>query len=262
MADSLYTKIAEIAAGLHRFAKTERVDGKAGYRFTDVNAMADEIRPAMAERGIVMFPQAVDVVECREYVRQKNGRDGAYESVQWRTVLRVTWCVTDGTERITLESVGEALDTSDKSANKAQTASRKYAMIGLLNITTGDEPDPDYSRPGDGEAYAPRKAAGVAARSDGSPSAPGGQSPHPAPERGVATSPAPPAASSPTQAQSDELQAIYERLYAVNKDEDWAARADKWAQKQFGSLELNHDQVEALLHKLRQQVEAVEKAAA
>jgi hypothetical protein len=146
----LVGKLAAIAADLHRFPKTQMVSGRGGYAFAGVDAMADAIRPAMAARGIVMYPSAVEVVECREVVRERVNQEGqAYETVQWRTVLLVTWQVTDGRQVLALQAVGEALDTSDKSANKAQTASRKYAMIGLLNVTTGDEPDPDHERPGD-----------------------------------------------------------------------------------------------------------------
>jgi hypothetical protein len=98
------------------------------------------------------------------------------------------------------------------------------------------------------------KAAGVAASADGgTPASPPAAS---ARSRNAATGSAP-----PTQEQADELAAIFERLYAVNKDEDWAARADKYAEKQFGTTSLDRDQTERLLTKMRQQVEAVEKAA-
>jgi hypothetical protein len=148
--DGLVAKLAAIAGELHRFPKTERTSGRGAYAFAGVDAMADHLRPAMARLGVVMYPSAVEVLECREYVRDRVNDDGnAYQVVQWRTVLQVTWTVTDGAEAIPVVSTGEALDTSDKSANKAETAARKNAMKALFNISTGDDPDPDATRPGD-----------------------------------------------------------------------------------------------------------------
>lgn len=152
---NLAGKLATIMGQLSRFPKDQRVGGTTGYAFAGIDDMADRIRPLMAEQGVVMLPDRVKVLECREYLREKKGREDTYVQVQWRTVLRVRWLLTDGVEHAYVESVGEALDTSDKSANKAQSAARKYALIGLFNISTGDSPDPDSSRPGEGEEYVP-----------------------------------------------------------------------------------------------------------
>lgn len=153
----LHAKLASIAAELTRFPKDQHVTGRGGYAFAGVDSMADKVRAAMAERLVVMYPGQVEVIECTQYIRERINADGQpYETVQWRTVVKVTWAVLSGEESIAVQSVGEALDTSDKSANKAQTAARKYAMIGLFNISTGDEPDPDGARPGDdGEQRTP-----------------------------------------------------------------------------------------------------------
>jgi hypothetical protein len=146
---SLLGKLASIASEIERFPKTQSTSGRGAYRFAGIDAMADAIRPKMAERGIVLYPTEVELIESQRYVRERTGSDGAYQTIEWRTVLRVTWVVADDSDAIKLQTIGEALDTSDKSANKAQTASRKYALIGLLNITTGDDPDPDHERPGE-----------------------------------------------------------------------------------------------------------------
>lgn len=147
---TLAEKLAAIAGSLKRFEKDDRVTGTAGYAFASVDSMSDVIRPAMAAHGVVMYPRAVEVIECQQYVRDRVSNSGeTYQTIQWRTVVKVTWHVADNREVMTLESVGEALDTSDKSANKAQTSARKYAMIQLFNISTGDERDPDNERVGD-----------------------------------------------------------------------------------------------------------------
>jgi hypothetical protein len=147
--ETLEGKLADIMFGLERFAKDDKVEGRGAYSFTSINAIADVLRPAMAARGIVMTPRETEVIECGEVARQKVDNNGvAYMQYQWRTVLRVSWCVSDGLGVISIETIGEALDTSDKSANKAMTAARKQALINLFLISTGDA-DPDHDRPGE-----------------------------------------------------------------------------------------------------------------
>jgi hypothetical protein len=166
---SIFDRIADVQRGLERFAKTERVSGRAGYAFAGINEISDVVRKAFAERGIVMYPEDVQIVESREIEREREGRDGTYKQYQWRTVLRVVWkvsCTVVGGDddapffSVKVVTVGEAIDTSDKSSNKAQTASRKQAMMQLLNISTGDDPDPDHTRPGDDPPPARRRSSG------------------------------------------------------------------------------------------------------
>lgn len=213
---SLAAKLAAIAGALSRFPKTEHTSGRGSYAFAGVDAIADYLRPAMAEHGIVMYPQRIEIVESERYVRERVDRDSgaAFQTIEWRTLLRVTWCVTDGREAIPVMSTGEALDTSDKSANKAETAARKNAMKSLFNVSTGDDPDPDAHRPGEhvNEPTGRRQARG--------------------PQGGRASTPPPPPAP-PGKGQrpaEDVREQFITKLREVHglADDDWRPTFAKW----------------------------------
>ena len=112
----LIAKLAEIMADTIRMPKGER--NPQGWSYTSVMDMLDEIRPAMAQRGIVMVP---DVETC-EWTEGQSARGTA--TTTCHMTVRWTLYGSDGAS-ISFRTVGEALDTSDKATNKAMTAAQK-----------------------------------------------------------------------------------------------------------------------------------------
>lgn len=141
---TLVEKLAGIYADVERFAKTKTVEGQGPkFNYTPIEAIADSLRQEMGKAGIVMVPSAVTVLSNGEAGVTKAG------ATRWRAVVQVTWDLTDGTDHLTVTSVGEALDTGDKSFNKAQTAARKYALIGAFQLSTGEDTDRQHPDPED-----------------------------------------------------------------------------------------------------------------
>lgn len=139
---SLAAKMAEIYLKVDRFAKSKQITGGGPkFKYTPVEEIADALREAMGNRGIVMVPEEVEVLTSEAAGVTSSG------NTIWRHVLRVVWHITDGTDSLRVASVGEANDASDKGANKAQTAARKYALIGAFQLSTGDDPDARHPEP-------------------------------------------------------------------------------------------------------------------
>lgn len=138
----LVRKLAEVVAAIGKMPKDGQVTGGGSYKFTSVDVMAAALNPLLSDRGVIFYPARVVVHELSQHPRSNGG-------VNWRAVVEVTWHVTDGLGVLEVATLGEALDTSDKGINKAQTAARKYAMKGLFNLTTADDPDPDHHRSGE-----------------------------------------------------------------------------------------------------------------
>src|SRR3990167_10346104 len=132
----LIAKLAEIMADTIRMPKGER--NPQGWSYTSVMDMLDEIRPAMAARGIVMVP---DVESC-EWTEGQSQRGTA--TTTCHMTVRWTLYGSDGAS-ISFRTVGEALDTSDKATGKAMTAAQKLAVSKLVMMTTGDAEDIDAS---------------------------------------------------------------------------------------------------------------------
>lgn len=146
--------LAAIAADLPRFTHDDRVGtgrGAASYGFTSVDAIQDHLRPMFAAHGVMYRPSEMRVLTDNQVERHRTNDDGTvWTQYQWRVVIYTEWTfhhAPSGT-MLVVPSIGEAMDTADKAANKAMTAARKYVLINVLNISTGE--DPDRERTGDG----------------------------------------------------------------------------------------------------------------
>jgi hypothetical protein len=138
----LAAKIAYVAGQVARLPKTKEVSGDgARFRYTPVEDMAAAITGLCAELGLAMLPEAVDPLSEGADWRDP---DPARHRTRWRYLYRVTWLVTDGNEQLRVQTMGEALDWSDKASNKAQTGARKYLYTMLFHLQTGDDPDREH----------------------------------------------------------------------------------------------------------------------
>lgn len=110
------------------------------YKFRGIDAVMNALNPAMIKHRVFVTPTVLDVT--REERAGKNGTQMMY------TVLTVkyTFYTDDGTF---IESVvvGEAMDRSDKSTNKAMSAAFKYACFQTFCIPTEEMLDADAESP-------------------------------------------------------------------------------------------------------------------
>lgn len=143
---TLAQKMAAIYCDVPRFEKSKKVTGSGpSYDYTPIEAIADWLRIEMGKHGIIMVPSKITPLIYEEAGVTRSG------TTRWRYVMLVDWTITDGETSITVSSMGEAIDTGDKGSNKAQTAARKYALLGAFQLSTGaDDPDarhPDAPKP-------------------------------------------------------------------------------------------------------------------
>lgn len=146
---SLVSKLAGIMAEVEAMPK----DGyNPGQKFTyiTITQMLELFRPKMGLAGIIMYPE--EVLE-RTFEEMSSSRGTSMT----RCYLTIRWIVTDGPERLTITTVGEAHDSGDKAANKAHTAAHKQALSKLFMVSADEDPDthtpeettrpqPQYSR--------------------------------------------------------------------------------------------------------------------
>ena len=141
---TLVQKIAAIMGEIGTFAKTGDNKGM-NFKFVEVNEILLRGAPLFAKHQVIMYPTKIDPTKI-EFGTTKNG------GVSTHVFLNVTWAVTDGQDEITVASFGEAIDTSDKASNKAQTAAEKQALQKLLLLANEADNDAnneqrDYYRP-------------------------------------------------------------------------------------------------------------------
>ena len=127
----IHKKISKVMSSVGAIGKG-RKNTMQNYTFRGIDDMYNVLNKHLSDNGIFFASEIVS--EKREERVTKSGGNLIY------TILRIKWTVyaEDGSN-ITTETVGEAMDSADKSSNKAMSASYKYAMMQLFCIPT-DEP--------------------------------------------------------------------------------------------------------------------------
>lgn len=102
---------------------------KAGMNYTIVShdAVTAKVRPILQGHGVVYYPR--DMV-----VRQDGNRTEAMFNVRFENV-------DDRTDFIDVATFGYGVDNQDKGPGKAISYGVKYALLKVLGLETGDDPD-------------------------------------------------------------------------------------------------------------------------
>lgn len=118
-------------------SKNRRNSQGAGYNFRGIDDVFNAISPLLAENHICILPRVVS----RECVERQSKSGGAL----FYTFLDVEFDFVsseDGSKH-TVRTVGEAMDSGDKSSNKAMSAAYKYAALQTFAIPTEGDNDAD-----------------------------------------------------------------------------------------------------------------------
>jgi len=116
-----------------------------GYKFRSIDDLYNAVNPALSENNVTIIPEVLEVER-----KERPGKEGR---VMFHTFLKMKFSfVADDTSAISAVTIGEAMDSSDKSGNKAMSAAYKYALMQVFCIPTEEEKDPDFKTP---EAFHP-----------------------------------------------------------------------------------------------------------
>jgi len=152
----VYVAINAVTAAMAKegLGKT-RKNEQQGYRFRGIDDVYNSLSGILAREKLLILPR---IVERQALERPtKNGGVSTY------TILLVDFdlvSAVDGSMH-TIRTVGEAMDTADKSSNKAQSAAMKYACLMAFQIPTEGDNDADAHHP----EKAPQDLAGALAKS-------------------------------------------------------------------------------------------------
>ena len=135
----IYKQLPKAAEKIGSITKDKR-NTQQGYNFRGIDDVLNAIHPVFAELGITPVPQVLRAT--REERTTKTGNNLIY------TILTVAVCffAEDGTY-VKAVVQGEAMDSADKSSNKALSAAFKYACFQVLSIPTEEMLDPDATTP-------------------------------------------------------------------------------------------------------------------
>lgn len=135
---TVYALIAEVSKKLSEegISKTKK-NAQQGYNFRGIDDVYNALAPIISNAGLVILPRVLsrDVVERTT----KSGNALFYTTVEMEFDLVSSH---DGTSH-TIKTYGEAMDSADKSTNKAMSAAYKYACMQAFCIPTEGDNDAD-----------------------------------------------------------------------------------------------------------------------
>lgn len=135
----VYQAINNVQADLARVGiEKARKNVQQGYMFRGIDDVYCALSPLLAKHGLCILPRVVS--------RDMTERQTAKGGLLFYTVLTVEFdfvAVEDGSKH-TIVTVGEAMDSGDKSSNKAMSAAYKYAALQAFAVPTEGDNDAEY----------------------------------------------------------------------------------------------------------------------
>lgn len=137
---NIYQKINEVRKALNYIQKDKSVStGGGSYKAVTHDAVTALARKHFIDQGIVCVPNLVE-----SHSDQKE--DGAKQS-RYRATYTFDFVNCDKPEdKITVRIEAHAMDNADKAPGKAISYAKKYAVLKLLEIETGEDEESRYQR--------------------------------------------------------------------------------------------------------------------
>lgn len=135
---TVYQMISAVAAQMSKdgIAKANK-NTQQGYNFRGIDDVYNALAPVMSEVGLVVLPRVLSR-ECVERINQK-GNPLFYTTVE----VEFDFVSSHDGSKHTVKTYGEAMDSADKSTNKAMSAAYKYACMQAFCIPTEGDNDAD-----------------------------------------------------------------------------------------------------------------------
>ena len=135
----IYQAITNVMKDIGAVGK-DSTNGIDGYRYRGIDAVMNALSPALIKNGVVVVPQ---VLEMKREERVKKDGSGLIYSV---VKVKYTFYAEDSSFVDTVV-IGEGMDESDKSMNKAMSAAYKYACFQTFCIPTDEMIDSETDSP-------------------------------------------------------------------------------------------------------------------
>ena len=135
MSDSnlIFAAMGSILKDCQAIAKDRR-NKQQGFQYRGVDDAYNALHPVMAKHGVFTVPRCIS----RDQVERTTKSGGAL----FYTVVNMEYdfvCAGDGSKITVGPVIGEAMDTADKSSNKAMATAHKYCLFQTFLIPTEKE---------------------------------------------------------------------------------------------------------------------------
>jgi hypothetical protein len=129
----IFKKIPLVMAEIGAIGK-DRKNPQQGYSFRGIDDVYNAVNTALAKHGVFCAPTVLKMT--REERQTKTGGTLLYTILD----IKYTFYAEDGSS-FECVTTGEAMDSGDKSCNKAMSAAQKYAFFQVFSIPTEEHKD-------------------------------------------------------------------------------------------------------------------------
>lgn len=126
------TDLAKVGIG------KDKTNSQQGFKYRGIDQIMDEVSSLLAKHGLLILPRVMK----RECVERQSSKGNPL----FYTILEIEYDfvgVEDGSIKVVGPFVGEAMDSADKSSNKAMAIAYKYACVQAFCIPLEGNNDPD-----------------------------------------------------------------------------------------------------------------------
>lgn len=135
---TVYQLIAEVSSEMAKegISKNNK-NAQQGYKFRGIDDVYNALAPIMSKAGLVVLPRVLS----RDCIERTTAKGGVifYTTVEMEFDFVSSF---DGSKHV-VKTFGEAMDSADKSTNKAMSAAYKYACMQSFCIPTEGDNDAD-----------------------------------------------------------------------------------------------------------------------
>lgn len=148
---NLLQRINEVRKAIAYIQKDKAVStGKGSYKAVTHDAVTALVREHMVNHGIVSWPHLVESVSL-PYEDAVDSEGKPYKKSQFRyeATYDFTFCnIEDRNDNLTIRIQAHAMDNADKAPGKALSYAKKYAMLKLFELETGEDEESRYNPEG------------------------------------------------------------------------------------------------------------------
>lgn len=143
---NIYQKINEVRKVIKYVQKDKLVStGQSGYKAVTHDMVTAMVRPAMVEQGIICYPVLVESVMNPPTVDKDMN---VSKQMRYEATYDFHFVNEENPEdKLTIRIQAHAMDNADKAPGKALSYAKKYAVLKLFEIETGED---EESRVSDG----------------------------------------------------------------------------------------------------------------
>lgn len=141
---NLYQRINEVRKGIAYVQKDKSVStGASGsYKAVSHDQVTALVREHMVKHGIVSYPSLVDSLMNLPMV-DVDGKQA--KQMRYEATYDFTFCNVDNpSESLVIRIQAHAMDNADKAPGKALSYAKKYALLKLFEIETGEDEESRY----------------------------------------------------------------------------------------------------------------------